>query len=112
MRGISGAERCRVVRAYGELDLCSAAEFREDLAAGLAGADAGVPPRLVVDLTGVTFLDCSALRELCGAARRAAAGGGWVRVVYTAPRVARVMRAALLAEAFPGYASVAAAAGS
>jgi anti-sigma B factor antagonist len=99
---------CRVVRTFGELDLCSAARFRAELASGLARA--GNPPRLVVDLTGVTFLDCSALRELCAAWRRVASDDGWLRLVYTEPRTHRVLRAARLTDVFPRYDTVAEAA--
>lgn len=58
----------RVVRGTGDIDLASADEFRDALVA--AAAD-GLP--VVVDLSGVTFLDAAGVSALV--AGRIAAGG-------------------------------------
>jgi anti-anti-sigma factor len=54
-------ERYRVVHPTGELDLANAAAFRSSLDGAGPGREV---PRLIVDLTQVTFMDVSPLREL------------------------------------------------
>jgi anti-sigma B factor antagonist len=74
-----------VVSAAGELDLAS----REALDRELAGAlDRGCR-RLIVDLTGVTFIDSAAMGALVLNAKRLPDGGGCV-VVTDDPRILRV----------------------
>ena len=102
--GSDEARDCQVVTARGELDLATAWAFGIDLR--------GRPGRtgnafLVVDLNLVTFMDCAALRELCGAARRREALGGWVRLVYGQPTIHRLLTAAHLSGPFPRHATVA-----
>lgn len=118
-------EKCRVVRPRGELDLANASAFGGSLG-GLevpCGArPGGVPelrtvgaeppwdvPRVVVDLTEVTFMDLSPLRELRAALVRAEQHGGWVRLVHNHPGIDRLLHATRLADVFPRYASLAAA---
>jgi anti-sigma B factor antagonist len=74
-----------VVSAAGELDLGS----YEDLDRELAGAlDRGCR-RLIVDLTGVTFIDSAAMGALVLSAKRLPDDGGCV-VVTDDPRILRV----------------------
>ena len=44
--------------------------------------------RVVLDMSEVTFMDCAGLSEILAAYRRAAEGGGWVRLasVQRGPR--------------------------
>ncbi|MGW1626341.1 STAS domain-containing protein [Streptomyces sp. NPDC002172] len=58
-------EECRIVRAYGELD----AQTVAPLVSALAEVRAARPGRLlvIVDLSAVTFADCSILPPLCEA---------------------------------------------
>ncbi|WP_052069693.1 STAS domain-containing protein [Streptacidiphilus albus] len=118
-------EKCRIVRPRGELDLANASAFGGSLggleAPGGVGAAGGPEPRLVgveppwdvprvvVDLTEVTFMDLSPLRELRVALVRAEQHGGWVRLVHNHPGIDRLLHATRLAEVFPRYASLAAA---
>ncbi|MEY9964156.1 anti-sigma B factor antagonist [Streptacidiphilus sp. MAP12-16] len=97
-------ETTRTVRAQGELDLVSAPSFRSTLHGGASFTPAA---RVVVDLSDVTFMDVSPLRELCIATNRFEQQGGWVRLVYTDPTVARLLRATRLADRFPRYATIA-----
>ena len=62
-----------VVRATGELDLDTAAQ----LCGGIHEAATRTPrPRVVIDLTGVSFCDSTGLRALIGAVREVEVLGG------------------------------------
>lgn len=90
-----------VLEATGELDLHTSPEFRESLAGVLEdGAE-----RVVVDLTGVTFIDSSALGVLVGGARRSAERGNELMIVCPAGNVARVLEITGLNRAFAIYAT-------
>lgn len=75
------------VTLCGELDLASADQADETLQA--AEAD-GAP--LVVDLSGLTFMDSTGLRLILRAARRARENGRSLKLVSGPPRVQRVFR--------------------
>jgi anti-sigma B factor antagonist len=76
-----------VVALDGQIDLHNAAELREAIIAGLA-SDA---PGIVLDLTGVDFLDSAGLGILVGAERRARSLGKTFRLTGVAGRVQRVL---------------------
>jgi anti-anti-sigma factor len=48
-------------------------------------------PRLALDLTGVTFIDCAGLTALLTARKAAQAQGGWLRVVAVSRCVGRLI---------------------
>ena len=75
------------VRVEGVLDLASVARTREQLHAALAGK----PERLVVDLSGCTFVDASALSMLLDVHRRAWRAGGVLTLRGCSPRVLRLL---------------------
>lgn len=88
-----------VVEASGELDLLTSSEFRDCLVSATGeGAE-----RVVVDLTGVTFIDSSALGALVGGARRSAERGAELMIVCPAGSVARVIEITGLNRAFAIY---------
>ncbi|MEU3984886.1 STAS domain-containing protein [Streptomyces sp. NPDC026672] len=95
-------EECRIVRAYGELD----AQTVAPLVGALAEVRTARPGRLliIVDLSAVTFADCSILRPLCEAWSDCHARGGWIRVVYDAPTIGLVFRCTGLLDRFPAHA--------
>ncbi|MFE5813117.1 STAS domain-containing protein [Streptomyces sp. NPDC056479] len=95
-------DECRVVRTGGELDLTTAPAFARDLEDARHGTGRLF---LIVDLSGVTFMDGSVLDPLCAAWRDCRGRGGWVRVVRTRRGSNLVFRAASLLERFPQYAS-------
>lgn len=99
-----GTKKIKVVRPEGELDLMTAPRFRSLLRQGHSRATG--PPRLIVDLAAVTFMDCSALRELCDAQAWAVEQGGWVRIVHAQRGIATLLRATRLSSRFPRYASI------
>ena len=100
--GLPPEERCRIVSPSGELDLANAADFRSSL----HGSDTGWEvPRVIVDLTQVTFMDVSPLRELRAAQALAHQYGGWLRLVHSHPNIDRLLRATGLGATFPRYAT-------
>ena len=100
--GLPPEERCRIVSPRGELDLANAADFRSSL----HGSDTGWEvPRVIVDLTQVTFMDVSPLRELRAAQALAHQYGGWLRLVHSHPNIDRLHRATGLGATFPRYAT-------
>jgi anti-sigma B factor antagonist len=79
----SGAVVCRPV---GELDASSVSQFRQAL------AETAVSPNLVIDLSGVTFVDSAGLGALVGGIRRSRERGGEVAVACTRPVLTRLLR--------------------
>ncbi|MFD6287295.1 STAS domain-containing protein [Streptomyces sp. NPDC060205] len=93
---------CTVVEVLGEIDMATAGALGEHLDALTSG---GVP-QVVVDLRKVQFFDCSGLRVLCRAERRATERGGTLRLVSDQPRIHRLLRACGLLGRFPPLAEL------
>ena len=74
-----------ICRPVGELDAFTVGHFRESLTE-LAGGE-----RVLIDLSGVPFLDSAGLGALIGGVRRAREGGGDVAVYGARPAVARLL---------------------
>jgi anti-sigma B factor antagonist len=91
-----------VVAACGELDLYTSDILREKLAnvLGLGGR------RVLVDLTGVSFMDSTTLGVLVDAANALCASGGQLVLVADDPRVTRVIEITGLAPLFSIEASL------
>lgn len=81
-----------VVCFHGEADLHTAPVLRDALDEAIA-TGAGI---LVVDLTGVTFVDSMMLGVLLGATRRTRPQGTEVRIVVEDPHVLRIFELTLL----------------
>lgn len=77
-------KRATVVSVSGEVDVATAPELDEKLATVAAS------PRVVVDLSGVTFLDSSGLGVLIKALKRVKDTGGSLVLVITEPRILKV----------------------
>ena len=77
-----------VVVVVGEVDLFTAPEFKERVMAPIA-ADVG---RVVVDLTGATFIDSSSLGVLIGAHRRLRGRGGRMLVACDHQAILKTFR--------------------
>jgi anti-sigma B factor antagonist len=92
-----------VVAAGGELDLYTAERLREKLADALELGGR----RVLVDLTGVSFLDSTALGVLVGAAEALRSSGGQMVLVADDPRVTRVIEITGLGRVFRIEASLA-----
>lgn len=82
--------RATVVRVEGDLDMATCPELME----ALERADPG--QRTVIDLSGCTFLDSSAVRVLVATARAAESAGGDVALVTKDPGILRVLEIASL----------------
>ena len=94
---------CTVVAATGEVDVFTAPVLDEALSAAVgAGATC-----LVVDLSGVEFLDSTGLSVLVKALKRVKESGGSLDVVVTAERVAKVFRITGLDASMPLHATLA-----
>jgi anti-sigma B factor antagonist len=85
-----------VVAAGGELDLFTSDRLREKLADVLELGGR----RILVDLTGVSFIDSTALGVLVGTAKTLRSSGGQMVLVADDPRVTRVIELTGLAGIF------------
>lgn len=74
-----------VVSVHGELDLATAPQLEEALAARAPGT------RLVIDLSGCTFLDSSGVRVLALTANTVAGEGGRLELVVVDSAIGRVL---------------------
>lgn len=85
-----------LLRIVGEVDIPSANVLREALHAQLALGKF----RLVLDMTGVEYLDSTGLGVLTGALKRARANDGDVCIVVTNPRIRTVFEVTGLVRVF------------
>ncbi|HUQ39863.1 MAG TPA: STAS domain-containing protein [Acidimicrobiales bacterium] len=83
---VEEADSLTICRPVGELDAFTVSQFRQALA-GLANS-----PRLLIDMSGVPFVDSAGLGALIGGIRRARELGGDVAVCCNRPTLVRVLR--------------------
>jgi anti-sigma B factor antagonist len=91
-----------IVRLSGEADLHTAPILREALSQAIE-SDPGL---LVVDMTGVSFIDSMMLGVLLSATRRARPTGTEIRIVVDDPHVRRIFELTLLDHVMQLYPSV------
>jgi len=91
-----------VLRLAGDIDIHSAPEISEQLAR--LQADGSIV--IVVDLSGVSFLDSSALGALVAAHRALTEAGGSLKLAAQREHVQKVFRITRLAEVIPLFDSV------
>jgi anti-sigma B factor antagonist len=91
-----------IVKLKGEADLHTAPILRE----ALNDAIERLPHTLVVDLTGVTFIDSMMLGVLLSATRRARPQNTELRIVVDDPHVRRIFELTLLDHVMKLYPSV------
>ena len=82
---VEQAREYTLCRPVGELDAYTVSEFRDALG-GLADV-----PHLVIDLSGVPFMDSAGLGALIGGIRRAREAGGDVAVACSRPTLTRLL---------------------
>ena len=99
---------CTVLSVVGEVDVFTAPTLDEALSAAIAGGSICV----VVDLTGVDFLDSTGLSVLVKALKRVREADGSLDVVVSADRVAKVFRLTGLDKLIPLHATLSDAIGS
>lgn len=92
-----------IIVISGELDIAVRALLRSAVAEALAD---GSIRRLILDLSGLVFIDAAGLGELIHARARAREHAACLFLVGAAPRVLRLLRIACLSEAFPIYATL------
>jgi len=85
-----------VVALSGEADVLTAPQIRDALFAVVARQ-----ANVVVDMSGLTFIDSSALGVLVVARKRFAGAGGGIRLHGLRPQVRRVFDITGLSDAFP-----------
>ena len=78
--------RCTVCRPVGELDAFTVSQFRQTL------AELASSPHLLIDLSGVPFVDSAGLGALIGGIRRTRELGGDVVLACPRPSMARLLR--------------------
>lgn len=90
-----------IVRLLGEADLHTAPSLRD----ALADAHQTEPTVIVVDMTGVTFIDSMILGVLLGATRDSRSHGSRsnLRIVVDDPHVQRIFEMTLLDRVLPLY---------
>ena len=75
-----------ICRPIGELDAFTVSQFRQTL------AELAPSPRLLIDMSGVPFVDSAGLGALIGGIRRARELGGDVAVACNRPPLTRLLR--------------------
>jgi anti-sigma B factor antagonist len=91
-----GALNLPVLAVSGELDLAVAPWLRDQLDALFVGGASS----LVIDMSGATFLDSTALGVLVSALTTCRDLGGQVHLMVTEPQILRVLRITGLTDAF------------
>jgi anti-sigma B factor antagonist len=92
-----------VLALDGELDLVSAPVLRQHVVAEVAGGHRW----LVLDLTGLTYLDSAGIGQVVAALKRARSHDGDLQVVVPEPRVRRVFELCDLDRVLPLHRTVA-----
>jgi anti-sigma B factor antagonist len=85
-----------VVQVTGEIDVYTAPLLREELASLIDGEHS----ELVVDLTGVGFMDSTGLGVLVGALKKVRTIGGDLQLVINSEKVLKVFRITALTQVF------------
>jgi anti-sigma B factor antagonist len=80
------ADGFTICRPVGELDAFTVSQFRQSL------AELAASPKLVIDMSGVPFVDSAGLGALIGGIRRTRELGGEVVVVCNRPSLVRTLR--------------------
>ncbi len=86
----------RVLRLAGEVDVATAPRLRDRLVQLVTEG----PPQVVVDLSGVTFIDSMGLGALVSGLKRARAHDGDLRLAGASDHVAKVLSITRLDQAF------------
>lgn len=92
---VYGLDQAIVIELHGELDLVTYQRTVSLLDAATTGSE----PLVVVDLSPVTFVDCSGLSLLLRIRRRVADRGGRLRIVCSHPLTLRMLRVTKLTSA-------------
>ena len=94
-------DTCVVVALGGELDVVCSQRFDDSLAEASARSD-----RVILDLSGVDFMDTTALAVIVGHWRRQVAAGGMLLLAGARYRYTKALWITGLADRLPMYADV------
>jgi anti-anti-sigma factor len=100
MRAVT-ADRYTVIEAYGEIDIASAGELR----AMIDSSRGGGADQLILDLSGIRFIDSSGLNVLIGTARHF--GSGRFAVIISRPSIRKIFALTGIDSVIPIFESVA-----
>jgi anti-sigma B factor antagonist len=78
-----------IVTICGEIDLYTAPRLHSELGAVLAD---GMPPRIVIDMSGVEFCDSTGMNVLLSCLRRARERGGELEIAAPKPAVRKILQ--------------------
>jgi anti-sigma B factor antagonist len=92
-----------VIRGEGRLNMVSAPDLRSAVAEAVAAGR----PRVVVDLSGVEFMDSSGLGALVGCLKTTRQAGGDLRIAAPSEQVTMVLELSNLDRILTSYASAA-----
>lgn len=84
----SAIDGIRVVTVRGEIDHT----VKDMLSEALLSPDGATPPRTVVDLSGVTFMDSSGISVFIGAYQAVSDTQGWLRIAGAQEAVLRILQ--------------------
>ena len=93
---VEAVDGWQVLRLAGEVDVATAPRLRDRL---VQLVNEG-PPKLVVDLSGLSFIDSMGLGALVSGLKRARAHDGDLRLVGASDHVAKVLEITRLDQAF------------
>ena len=99
----SASRTWTVLPLTGDVDLASAPALRQQL----SDLTEESPAFLVVDLSGLEFIDSTGLGVLVGGLKRVRAHDGWIDLVCTQGRILRIFRITGLNKVFSIHDSVA-----
>ena len=92
--GIMGVTLCvrpgdggTIVAISGEVDVCTEAPLQQALLRIIRERSA----RLMLDVSGISFMDCAGLRALLTTRRRAELRGGFMRLIATSAAIRRII---------------------
>jgi len=91
-----------VLAPIGDFDISSVDLLRETFMESVGPSTS----KLVVDLSGTTFLDSMALGTIIGVTKRANGWGGWVRLVSPQPSIRKVLQVTGLDKVYGLYDTV------
>jgi len=86
-----------VVEIGGEIDIVTEDQLREMLLQVMSRHN----PRIMLDLSRVSFLDCSGIRVLISTRRRAELLGGELLLIAVSPRVGKILRLTGMQDVLP-----------
>ncbi|WP_419918500.1 STAS domain-containing protein [Candidatus Poriferisocius sp.] len=104
---VASCAQWEVLTVTGEIDMATAPRFRQRLRSVIGAGGQNV----VIDLSGVDFIDSTGLGVLMGAAKRVRSAGGDIRLVMAGSRLSDLIEITRLDRVLDVFDSVAAATG-